>query len=263
MEKPYFAATDIAVLPSYFPIPGLGFLQCNAYVIKANEPVLVDTGLGIDCEEFMRALKSVIDPQDLKWILITHDDADHIGNFETVISAAPEARIATNAVTVLRMSTWIQIPMDRVYCLNPGESISVGDRKLTAFKPPFFDNPATIGFYDDKSEAVYSADFFGAILPSPVKNIDEVSEETLAQGMVLWGTVDSPWLHFTDQSKFRLRLDAMRKMAPKMIFSSHLPPAYGRTEQFLRSLASVPEAEPFTAPNQAAFQQLLAEVHSI
>jgi flavorubredoxin len=43
----------------------------------------------------------------------------------------------------------------------------VGDRKLTAVRPPLFDNPTTIGVYDDKSKAFFSADCFGAIIPTP------------------------------------------------------------------------------------------------
>ena len=201
MDKPYQAATDTMVLPSHFPIPGMGFLPCNAYVIKAVEPVLVDTGLGIDSREFMKALASMIDPQDLKWIWITHDDADHVGSIQKVLEVAPNARLAANAVTVLRMSTSWQVPMDRVYCLNPGESISAGDRRLTAVAPPLFDNPATIGIYDDKSNAFYSADLFGAILPSHDLDIEEFSEDTLNQGMTLWATIDAPWIHSTDQSQ--------------------------------------------------------------
>ena len=42
MEKPYQLMKDISILPSYFPIPGMGFLAVNAFVIKAKEPVLVD-----------------------------------------------------------------------------------------------------------------------------------------------------------------------------------------------------------------------------
>jgi len=53
------------MLPAHFPIPGAGFLPVNAFVIKSKEPVLIDTGMGIDCEEFMKALESVIDPRDL------------------------------------------------------------------------------------------------------------------------------------------------------------------------------------------------------
>jgi len=52
----------------------MGFLPVNAFVIKADEPVLIDTGMGIESEDFMDALKSVIEPRDLKWVWITHDD---------------------------------------------------------------------------------------------------------------------------------------------------------------------------------------------
>jgi len=70
---------DIEVLPAHFLIPGIGYLPINAFVIKGKEPILVDTGMGIDSEEFMNALKSIIEPQDLKWVWLTHDDADHTG----------------------------------------------------------------------------------------------------------------------------------------------------------------------------------------
>lgn len=41
MDKPHQTMPDIEVLPSYFPIPGMGFLPVNAFVIKAREPVKV------------------------------------------------------------------------------------------------------------------------------------------------------------------------------------------------------------------------------
>ena len=180
MDKPHQAMPDIEVLPAHFPIPGMGFLPINAFVIKAREPVLVDTGMGIESEEFMKALSSIIDPQDLSWVWLTHDDADHTGNIQKVLEASPSARLAANSLAVLRMSTAWPVPMHRVYWLNPGDSIRVGDRELTAVRPPMFDNPTTIGVYDNKSEAFFSADFFGAIIPSPAQNVDDVTEGDLA-----------------------------------------------------------------------------------
>jgi hypothetical protein len=262
MDKPHQAMPDIEVLPANFPIPGMGFLAVNAYVIKAKEPVLVDTGMGIDSEAFMNALESVIDPKDLKWVWLTHDDADHTGSMQKVLEAAPNARLAANALAVLRMSTVWSVPMDRVYWLNSGDSITAGDRKLTAVRPPMFDNPTTIGVYDNKSEAFFSADFFGAIIPSPVQNADDLSEEDLTQGMVNWGSADSPWVHMVERGKFNQALDRIRHMAPKVIFSAHLPPARGKTEQFLGLLETLPASTPFVTPDQAALEQILADMKS-
>ena len=56
MEKPHDALPDTVVLPTFHPIPGIGLLPVNAFVIKAREPVLMDTGLGEDRGEFMKAL---------------------------------------------------------------------------------------------------------------------------------------------------------------------------------------------------------------
>jgi flavorubredoxin len=259
MDKPHQAMSGVEVLPAHFPIPGAGFLPVNAFVIKAREPVLVDTGMGIDSEEFMKALESIIDPRDLKWVWLTHDDADHTGNIQKVLEAAPSARLAANSLAVLRMSTAWSVPMHRVYWLNSGDSIRVGDRKLTAVRPPLFDNPTTVGIYDDKLEAFFSADCFGAIIPSPAQKADDVAEGDLAQGMMSWASGDNPWVHMVEPTLFSKALNRIRQMAPKMIFSAHLPPAQRKTEQLLELLATVPTSTPFVAPNQTALEQILAQ----
>jgi len=263
MDKPHQATADITVLPAHFPIPGMGFLPVNAFVIKAKEPVLVDTGMGIESEEFMKALESVIDPRDLKWVWLTHDDADHTGNIQKVLEAAPGARLAANSLAVLRMSTAWPVPMQRVYWLNSGDSIDVGDRKLTAVRPPLFDNPTTIGIYDNKSETFFSADCFGALISSPAQNVDDVPEGNLVQGMISWASVDSPWIQMVKQSAFSESLNKIRQMAPKMIFSAHLPSAKGKTDQLLELLAMVPTSTPFVAPNQMALEQILTQMKGV
>lgn len=260
MDKPYQAMPDIAVLPAHFPVPGAGFLPVNSFVITAEEPVLVDTGMGRESEAFMQALESVIDPRDLKWVWLTHDDADHTGNLQKVLEAAPKARLAAYSLAVLRMSTAWPVPMDRVYWLNPGDGIRAGDRNLTAVRPPLFDNPTTIGIYDDKAEAFFSADCFGAIIPSPAQSTDDLAEGDLVQGMAGWASLDNPWVHMVKPDEFRQALDRIRQLAPKMILSAHLPPATGKTEQFLDLLAAVPPATPSIAPNQPALVQILAQM---
>ena len=252
-------APNTEMIPAYFPIPGFGFLPINAFVIKAQEPVLVDTGMGIDSERFMQALASVIDPAELRWIWLTHDDADHTGSLRKILEAAPNARLVANSLAVLRLNSSWSVPMSRVHWLNPGDSINAGDRTLTAVRPPLFDNPTTIGLYDSSSEAFFSADCFGAIMPTQTFSLDDVPSDDLAQGMISWASADSPWLHMVAPEVFEGALDKIRQMAPKMIFSAHLPPSYGKTEQLLTSLARVPASTPFVTPDQAALEQLLGQ----
>ena len=66
MITTYKASPDIDVLTSNFPVPGFGLIPINAFVLHAAEPVLVDTGAVVESDEFMTALRTVIDPADLR-----------------------------------------------------------------------------------------------------------------------------------------------------------------------------------------------------
>jgi flavorubredoxin len=257
----YKAAADIDVLTSDFPIPGFGMIPINAFVLHGTEPVLVDTGAVVDAEDFITALGSVMDPADLKWIWLTHTDFDHIGTLHQLLAENSSLRVITSFLGVGIMSLSAPLPLERVYLLNPGQKITVGDRTLTAIKPPAFDNPCTTGFHDDKSGALFSSDCFGALLQSVPHNAADLSDDDLRTGQIFWATVDSPWLHKTNSEMLAPELDVVRKMNPSMILSSHLPAAPGNmTERLLASLAAVPASERFVGPDQPALEQMLAQM---
>jgi flavorubredoxin len=255
----YRAAPDVDVVTSTATVGGFGQLAINAFVIHAREPVLVDTGTVVDSDDFMTALRSVIDPADLRWIWLTHTDFDHIGSLHRLLEENEELRVITSFLGVGIMSLAAPLPMDRVYLVNPGQAVDVGDRTLTALRPPAFDNPITTGLHDGRSGILFSSDCFGALLDEVPECAEDLSEEALRQGQVFWATVDSSWLHGVDRSVFARELDAVRSLEPSMILSSHLPAAQGSSmERLLGALAAVPDAPAFVGPDQAALELMLA-----
>lgn len=259
METPYQAAPDVHVLPTAVSLPGMGVLPVNAYVLFADEPVLIDTGMGGDDGEFLDALTAIIDPRELRWVWLTHDDADHTGNIQRVFELAPQARLVTHAFSAMRMASWWPVPLDRVHAIRVGDRLPVGDRTLRAVPPPLFDNPMSTGLLDEATGALFSVDTFGAVLPEMTQDAAEVPEEVLCGGMQAWATADSPWAHLLDRDRFGQVLDAVHHWRPSRIFSSHLPAASGTSlERFLEVLRSVPDAEPAVAPSHEEFTQMLA-----
>ena len=160
----YRAHPDISVLADYLEVPGIGFLAVNAFVIHAAQPVVVDTGLGLPDRDFATALAAVLDLADVRWVWLTHPDRDHTGGLFALLDAAPQARVVTTFAGAGIMSAERPLPMDRVYLLNPGQSLDAGDRRLTGFRPPLFDNPATVGVLDTSNGVCLSSDCFGAPL---------------------------------------------------------------------------------------------------
>ena len=91
---------DVTVLNDYAPVPGFGgapplFLPVNAFVLHAEQPVVIDTGLSTADKDFVAALAEVLDPADVRWIWITHPDRDHTGGLWKLLQAAPQARLVT------------------------------------------------------------------------------------------------------------------------------------------------------------------------
>jgi flavorubredoxin len=255
----YQAAPDVDVVTSTATIAGFGKLAINAFVIHSAEPVLVDTGSVVESDDFMTALQTVIDPADLRWIWLTHTDFDHIGSLQRLLDENEQLRVITSFLGVGIMSLSSPLPMDRVYLINPGQSVDVGDRVLSAVRPPAFDNPITTGFQDGRSGIFFSSDCFGALLEEVPESAEDVSDEDLRQGQVFWATVDSSWLHKVDRAVFASELDSVRALEPTMVLSSHLPAAQGSSvERLLGALAAVPDAPAFVGPDQAALEQMMA-----
>ncbi len=257
MFDPYRVSPDVHVIPSYFPIPGLGIIPINAFVLMSREPVLVDTGQVLLSDQFMQKLASIIDPQDLRWLYLTHTDQDHIGSLFRLLDAAPKLRVITTFLALGKLSLFRPLPLDRIYLLNPGQTINVGDRTLTAVKPPTYDAPETTGFYDPKTAAFFSADSFGALMAQPVEQAVDIGPGQLKAGLTTWTTIDSPWLRSIDRSAFARSLDSVRTIAPKIILSSHLPVARDMTDLLLHWMGDVPGAKPFAGPDQQAFEAML------
>ena len=169
MLPTYLAKDDTYVLPSFLPVPdvpapGFGKLMVNSYLIKAKEPILNDAGMPIVKEDFLKELWSLVDPEDLKWIFLSHDDGDHTGAMMEITQAAPQARLVTQFVGLARLEAAYQISIGRVDIRNPGDTFTDGDREFTIRRPPLFDSPATSAYFDAKTKVLFCADSFGAII---------------------------------------------------------------------------------------------------
>ena len=254
-------APDVAALVDAAEIPGMGFLPINAFVLHAEQPVLVDTGQPVSREAFLDALWEQVEPADLRWIYLTHPDRDHTGSLSAVLDAAPSARLVTTFLGMGILSIDHAIPPERVFLLNPGQALDVGDRRLTAFRPPLYDSPATTGFWDGRTGACFTSDCFGAPLADPAlvqaDDVDAVPAPDLVAAQRLWATVDSPWVATVDRGAFRSSLEPLRRLDPAVVLGTHLPPAHGSMGRLLDTIESAPDAEPFTGPDQAALEALL------
>lgn len=256
MLAPQALGQDYFCLPAWLPVPGHGLLCANAHLVRGAEPMLVDTGVAALGDDFMAALEACIDPADLRWIWLSHTDADHTGNLVRVLDAAPRATVLTGFLGLAKMELQ-GLPLDRVQLLDPDAAFVLPDRELVPVRPPYYDAPESTGFFDTKTRSLFCVDAFGALLPQPEETAAAIAPATLEAGLAAWSALDAPWLAMADRDALAQALQAIMQLDPRLMISGHLPPAFGMAGELAGLVRHVYGGKP-AAPGSDLLARLAA-----
>ena len=207
--------------------PALGqplFVYLNSMVILGKEPVIVDTGTPANREQWLEDVFSLVEPDDVRWIFLSHDDVDHTGNLDEAMTACPNAQLVCNWAMVERHTNCFDFPLDRCRWVMDGESLDVGDRTLQALRPPVFDSPTTRGLFDPTTGVYWAVDTFATPLPDPTwrSPTSTRSSGTTASHLFALGAV-SPWLTMLDTDKYGRYVDTVQGLDITTIAACHTP----------------------------------------
>ena len=237
--------------------PALLFV--NSMVITGAEPVIVDTGPALTRDGWLEKAFEVVDPADVRWIYLSHDDVDHTGNLQEVIERCPQADIVTTWFMVERMMGSVEIPMDRMRWINDGESFHAGDRELLAVTPPTFDSPTTRGLFDTKSGVYWAADSFATLVTHEVETFGELDADFVREAFLAVNAMVSPWHQWLDVAKYRAHLDRVHALDPKVVTGGHGPAVVGgQINAAFELLAQLPSAPAAPLPGQPDLDAMIA-----
>ncbi|WP_435183316.1 MBL fold metallo-hydrolase [Halobellus sp. EA9] len=156
------------------------------YVIDADEPAFVDTGLGRNREHLLEALDELdIDREAVRHVLPTHAHLDHAGGAGYLAAACPNATVRTHEVGAPHLvdperlvagtkeavgEMWEYyaepepVPEDRIEGLEDGDEIDLGDRTLSVIEAPGH-APHQVVFHDSRDDLLFTGDAAGIYVP--------------------------------------------------------------------------------------------------
>jgi flavorubredoxin len=232
----------------------------NSMVIRGREPMIVDTGTPANRAQWLEDAFSLVEPEDVRWVFVSHDDVDHSGNLDEVMTACPNATLICTWAMVERHTNCFNFPLERCRWVMDGESIDIGDRTLQAVRPPVYDSPTTRGLFDPTTGVYWAVDTFATPLPDPAMGIADLDPEFWAFGLGLFalGAV-SPWLSMVDAAKYSRYVDRSQSLDITTVAACHSPVIEGEfIDKAFARIRELPTIDPPPVPDQSVLDQIVA-----
>lgn len=242
-QFPLQVADETFVIRAATPSIGDSSTSLNSMLIRGAEPVIVDIGIVSAREAWFADVFSLVEPQDVRWIIVTHLDTDHSGNMLEALARCPNATLVTTPGESFRVVASYGVDPARMRLVDFGQPFETADRQLHSVRPPVYDSPYTRGILDGTTGVYYASDAFCTPMPAePVDRLGDIAPEVWREGMARFHHAAlCPWLSLVDEQIFRCEVKVLADLKPRAIVGAHSPLIDGRSvELALAHLAGLP-----------------------
>ena len=132
----------------------------NAYLIRDEKNVLIDTVWKPFDEEFVENLKKEIDLKDIDYIISQHGEIDHSGALPLLMREIPDTPIYCTANGIKSLKGHYHQDWNFVE-VKTGDTLNIGKSTLTFVEPRMLHWPDSMMTYTDTDKILFSNDAFG------------------------------------------------------------------------------------------------------
>ncbi|ADL02717.1 MBL fold metallo-hydrolase [Lacrimispora saccharolytica] len=134
----------------------------NAYLIKEEKTVLIDTVWRPHSTEFMDNLEREIDLKEIDFIVANHGEVDHSGSLPALMEKIPGTPIYCTANGVKSLTGQYHHPEWNYQVVKTGDSIDIGNgKKLVFVEMKMLHWPDSMATYLTGDNILFSNDAFG------------------------------------------------------------------------------------------------------
>lgn len=134
----------------------------NAYLIREEKTVLVDTVWAPHKNEFVDNLKKEIDLKDIDYIIAQHGEVDHSGSLEAIVSEIPDVPIYCTANCVKSLVGQYHHPEWNFHVVKTGDELDIGNgKKLQFIEMRMLHWPDSMATFMTGDNILFSMDVFG------------------------------------------------------------------------------------------------------
>ncbi len=145
----------------------------NNYLIIDDEITLLDTVKYDFADITIKNIKSVVDPSQIRHIVINHIENDHVTSLDKIINLCTNVTIYTTDKGKKGLDRFFDTSKWNIKIVKTGDTLNIGKRNLLFIETPMLHWPDSMMTYIKEDKILISQDAFGQHLASSVRFDDE------------------------------------------------------------------------------------------
>ena len=146
----------------------------SLFLINDELPTLVETSFGRVFDEVKEAVGKVLDPSQLRHIIVPHFEGDECGALKKFLDIAPNAVPVCSPIGASSVGDFAERePM----AMGDGELLSIGDRRLRFILTPYVHLWDSLVVYEETQGVLYSSDLFMQPGEGPATTDQDLSDQ--------------------------------------------------------------------------------------
>lgn len=153
--------TTLDLFESQYIVPnGVSY---NSYIIMDEKIAVMDTVDQRKTEEWFDNLNKALDGKTPDYLVVSHLEPDHAANIQNFVEKYPTAKLVLSMKAKAMMPQFFEIDNLDDICITvkEGDTLELGEHKLTFIMAPMVHWPEVMVEYEEKEKILFSADGFG------------------------------------------------------------------------------------------------------
>ncbi len=153
--------TTLDLFESQYIVPnGVSY---NSYIIMDEKIAVMDTVDQRKTDEWFDNLNKALDGKTPDYLVVSHLEPDHAANIQNFVEKYPTAKLVLSMKAKAMMPQFFEIDNFDDICITvkEGDTLELGEHKLTFIMAPMVHWPEVMVEYEEKEKILFSADGFG------------------------------------------------------------------------------------------------------
>lgn len=145
----------------------------NCYLFTGREPLLIDTVKEEFFEELLRNIRDLIDPKDLKHIIVNHIENDHASSLGKIMDIAKDATVYISERGRRGLERFYDLSGWQIRTVKTGDKLKLDNKTFLFIETPMLHWPDSMMTYIEEDGILISQDAFGQHLASSERFDDD------------------------------------------------------------------------------------------